>query len=100
IAFIAMGVWVAILFKSGVYIPTLAAAAAIGALLGFLFFNFPPATIFMGDSGSLPDDARNIARAGPQRFYGPDGAVLSEGDMSRGHPGTETGRVLNPPRKV
>ena len=53
IAFIAMGVWVAILFKSGVYIPTLAAAAAIGALLGFLFFNFPPATIFMGDSGSL-----------------------------------------------
>ena len=27
--------------------------AFIGALLGFLFFNFPPASIFMGDSGSL-----------------------------------------------
>ena len=25
----------------------------IGSILGFLFFNFPPASIFMGDSGSL-----------------------------------------------
>lgn len=25
----------------------------VGTLLGFLFFNFPPATIFMGDAGSL-----------------------------------------------
>jgi UDP-GlcNAc:undecaprenyl-phosphate GlcNAc-1-phosphate transferase len=35
--------------------PTLAiiAFALFGALLGFLFFNFPPARIFMGDSGSL-----------------------------------------------
>jgi UDP-GlcNAc:undecaprenyl-phosphate/decaprenyl-phosphate GlcNAc-1-phosphate transferase len=29
------------------------AFAFIGALLGFLVFNFPPAKIFMGDSGSL-----------------------------------------------
>ncbi len=28
-------------------------ALLVGALLGFLCFNFPPATIFMGDSGSL-----------------------------------------------
>jgi len=28
-------------------------ALLIGALLGFLWFNFPPARIFMGDSGSL-----------------------------------------------
>jgi UDP-GlcNAc:undecaprenyl-phosphate GlcNAc-1-phosphate transferase len=27
--------------------------ALVGATLGFLFFNFPPATIFLGDSGSL-----------------------------------------------
>jgi len=26
----------------------------IGALLGFLIFNFPPAKIFMGDAGSMP----------------------------------------------
>ena len=29
------------------------ATALAGALIGFLCFNFPPATIFMGDSGSL-----------------------------------------------
>jgi UDP-GlcNAc:undecaprenyl-phosphate GlcNAc-1-phosphate transferase len=28
-------------------------ALLLGALLGFLFWNFPPAKIFMGDSGSL-----------------------------------------------
>src|SRR5256714_8892875 len=28
-------------------------ALLLGALLGFLCFNFPPASIFMGDSGSL-----------------------------------------------
>jgi len=31
----------------------LAVFPLLGALLGFLVFNFPPATIFMGDSGSL-----------------------------------------------
>jgi UDP-GlcNAc:undecaprenyl-phosphate GlcNAc-1-phosphate transferase len=30
-----------------------AIALLLGAVLGFLCFNFPPATIFMGDSGSL-----------------------------------------------
>lgn len=29
------------------------AAAMAGALLGFLFFNFPPASIFLGDGGSM-----------------------------------------------
>ena len=32
---------------------TIAIAAFTGAVLGFLVFNFPPATVFMGDSGSL-----------------------------------------------
>ena len=30
------------------------AATLIGALLSFLVFNFPPASIFMGDGGSMP----------------------------------------------
>jgi UDP-GlcNAc:undecaprenyl-phosphate GlcNAc-1-phosphate transferase len=30
------------------------AALLLGALLGFLAFNFPPARLFMGDGGSLP----------------------------------------------
>jgi UDP-GlcNAc:undecaprenyl-phosphate GlcNAc-1-phosphate transferase len=35
--------------------PTLASVAAVvaGAAVGFLFHNFPPASIFMGDAGSL-----------------------------------------------
>ena len=32
---------------------TVAVAAFTGAVLGFLLFNFPPGSIFMGDSGSL-----------------------------------------------
>lgn len=32
---------------------TLMMASFAGAVLGFLFFNFPPAKIFLGDSGSL-----------------------------------------------
>ena len=35
-----------------VFIPTMA-WVIVGALLGFLVFNFSPATIFMGDAGSL-----------------------------------------------
>ena len=38
---------------SGNPVMTLAAAGLCGATLGFLCFNFPPAKIFMGDSGSL-----------------------------------------------
>jgi UDP-GlcNAc:undecaprenyl-phosphate GlcNAc-1-phosphate transferase len=37
----------------GQAVPALFAFALLGAVLGFLFFNFPPARIFMGDSGSL-----------------------------------------------
>jgi UDP-GlcNAc:undecaprenyl-phosphate/decaprenyl-phosphate GlcNAc-1-phosphate transferase len=53
IALIGSGVWAMLYLKSGQNIPALAAVAAGGACLGFLFYNFPPASIFMGDSGSL-----------------------------------------------
>jgi len=36
-----------------IFVPALA-WTLVGATLGFLLFNFPPATIFMGDAGSLP----------------------------------------------
>lgn len=46
-----------LLFWSANQIDQLPAAhltlALAGALLGFLFFNFPPARVFMGDSGSM-----------------------------------------------
>jgi len=35
------------------YVDSMIAFSAMGALLGFWFFNKPPARIFMGDSGSL-----------------------------------------------
>jgi len=39
----------------GNYSLQLATVALIGALLGFLRYNFNPASIFLGDSGSPPD---------------------------------------------
>jgi UDP-GlcNAc:undecaprenyl-phosphate GlcNAc-1-phosphate transferase len=43
--------WAAAL--SGQVFISAVAVTLIGALLGFLLFNFPPASIFMGDAGSL-----------------------------------------------
>lgn len=41
-----------ILLETGGGMPALAAIALVGSLAGYLFYNFPPAKIFMGDSGS------------------------------------------------
>lgn len=50
IASSAFGAWFAF---AGDYTMAALAIALSGSLLGFLFFNFSPAKIFMGDSGSL-----------------------------------------------
>jgi UDP-N-acetylmuramyl pentapeptide phosphotransferase/UDP-N-acetylglucosamine-1-phosphate transferase len=50
IASIAFGVW---FLLAGSMVDAIIAFALAGALLGFLRFNFYPANIFMGDSGSL-----------------------------------------------
>ncbi len=48
------GIFLAIqLANSGIPSSASLAAALVGALGGFLVFNFPPARIFMGDAGSL-----------------------------------------------
>jgi len=44
--------FIAAAFSGQVYVGALA-ILFVGALLGFLVFNFPPAKIFMGDAGSL-----------------------------------------------
>jgi UDP-GlcNAc:undecaprenyl-phosphate GlcNAc-1-phosphate transferase len=52
-ALVALGAYLVLLAGP---VPTplaLAVAAFAGATLGFLFFNFPPASIFMGDCGSF-----------------------------------------------
>ena len=53
IAAITAGIlFTAAAFSGQVFVGGLA-LVFVGALLGFLVFNFPPATIFMGDAGSL-----------------------------------------------
>lgn len=50
IASVAFGVWFLLV---GSMVDAIIAFSLAGALLGFLRFNFSPASIFMGDSGSL-----------------------------------------------
>ncbi len=45
-------------------------AAFVGAVLGFLFHNLPPASIFMGDSGSLPTGFALAALTVPSALNG------------------------------
>jgi UDP-GlcNAc:undecaprenyl-phosphate GlcNAc-1-phosphate transferase len=53
VATICAGIFLAAALISGQWFVAAALALLIGALLGFLVFNFPPASIFMGDGGSL-----------------------------------------------
>jgi UDP-GlcNAc:undecaprenyl-phosphate GlcNAc-1-phosphate transferase len=53
VAFIAVGASLAVAFQRGEPLMLLFSAALAGAILGFLFYNFNPASIFMGDSGSM-----------------------------------------------
>jgi len=50
IAALALGVSAYMLWTAT---PALVAFALLGAILGFMLFNYPPARIFMGDSGAL-----------------------------------------------
>ncbi len=49
----ACGVIAILTFQFDMPVMTLIMSALLGALTGFLFFNFNPARVFMGDSGSL-----------------------------------------------
>jgi UDP-GlcNAc:undecaprenyl-phosphate GlcNAc-1-phosphate transferase len=53
IAAIASAFFLVLAAESGQYLVGSLAAALLGACLGFLYYNFNPASIFMGDSGSL-----------------------------------------------
>jgi phospho-N-acetylmuramoyl-pentapeptide-transferase len=52
-AAIVLLAYIAITFTRGQYDLTLAAGCLVGACVGFLWFNSFPASIFMGDTGSL-----------------------------------------------
>lgn len=53
VAAIASAFFLVLAVQSGQFLVGSLAAALLGACLGFLYYNFNPATIFMGDSGSL-----------------------------------------------
>lgn len=53
IAAIASGFFVLCSILNGQYLVGTLSAAMLGGSLGFLYFNFNPASIFMGDAGSL-----------------------------------------------
>lgn len=53
VALAAVGTVLAISYAQGNTLMMLFVAALAGAILGFLFYNFNPATIFMGDTGSM-----------------------------------------------
>ncbi len=53
VSFIASGFLSIFFIKTGDIDLLLVSLALAGSILGFLFFNFPPAKLFMGDSGSM-----------------------------------------------
>jgi UDP-GlcNAc:undecaprenyl-phosphate GlcNAc-1-phosphate transferase len=53
VAFVASGVLLINAWLLGEFFVSLILLAFMGSLLGFLFFNFNPASIFLGDCGSL-----------------------------------------------
>jgi UDP-GlcNAc:undecaprenyl-phosphate GlcNAc-1-phosphate transferase len=53
VAAVASGFFLLLAASSGQYLVSAMAAALLGACLGFLRYNFNPASIFMGDAGSL-----------------------------------------------
>ncbi len=53
VATIASVFFLLLAVMSGQYLVASLAAALLGACLGFLYYNFNPASIFMGDTGSL-----------------------------------------------
>lgn len=53
VSVIAAGAYTYMAYRNGDVATGVMASAVLGAGIGFLFYNFPPASIFMGDAGSL-----------------------------------------------
>ncbi len=53
VAFLTGGALLVLALQTGQYFISGLLLALLGALLGFLLFNLPPASIFMGDAGSM-----------------------------------------------
>lgn len=53
VTFISGSIFLVVALQTGQWQIAFVLLAMLGSVLGFLCFNFPPATVFMGDSGSL-----------------------------------------------
>ena len=53
VALVAGGVFAVVALQTGQHFVAMMVLAYMGMLAGFLVFNFPPASIFMGDAGSM-----------------------------------------------
>ena len=72
IAAIVLAVLAAVTAAAGqVFVPVLAAVLA-GSLVGFLAYNFPPASVFLGDAGSLVVGFLIAVLAVQGEYYRPD----------------------------
>jgi UDP-GlcNAc:undecaprenyl-phosphate GlcNAc-1-phosphate transferase len=76
VSLIALCTFVACTFLLGTGAMPVSSAALAGAMLGFLVYNFPPASIFLGDSGSLVVGFL-LAFFAVRRSTGADGSVLA-----------------------
>ncbi|MCF8722812.1 UDP-GlcNAc:undecaprenyl-phosphate GlcNAc-1-phosphate transferase [Nitrospina gracilis] len=54
LAFLTCGFAAMVFWDRGIYEASFLAVLLAGSVLGFLFFNFPPAKIYLGNTGSLP----------------------------------------------
>lgn len=72
VAVIAAAIFAFAAMRAGqIFVPAFA-WVLVGALVGFLLFNFPPATIIMGDAGSLPVGYLMSVLTILTTFYDPD----------------------------
>jgi UDP-GlcNAc:undecaprenyl-phosphate GlcNAc-1-phosphate transferase len=71
IGLVALGSLAIIACMAGQLFPAAIALAMAGAIIGFLWFNLPPASIYMGDAGSMLIGLIVGAIAIPAAFKGP-----------------------------
>jgi UDP-GlcNAc:undecaprenyl-phosphate GlcNAc-1-phosphate transferase len=76
---IACAILAAAAFRNGQMFVPVAALLLAGTLLGFLVFNFSPASIFMGDSGSMVVGYFLAVLTVLTTFYDPDRALTPYG---------------------
>lgn len=73
------GLYLAATIIGGQWFVAALAALLVGALLGFLVFNFPPARIFMGDGGSLVVGLLLAMISIRTTYFGPAGGAILPG---------------------